>query len=349
MSHQSLLHEILADIMSRMSFPVSYTNAVDNGDGTYTLEGITNLHHLQPNFIVTIDGVDFEVWDYEEDGCTWTVLLAAGNNPLPAFPNTFELYKPFFFHGTPVQQEIELNKISDLSQKTPMAYLMEPYDTEENYDEESSIGSTSDIKLCFLTQADMKKWLTDDFYKNAIKPMVNLYHDFMKALIASNLFYTVKQKARPVYHTKFGINIKDFGTKQTYFAEKLSGVSVGLKTEMYKIDPCAPCTDFFGTFDECVCGINTKGMKIAQRFGTGWQAYYGYPPVQRYQLLLGAIDGVNDIFQVPEEKYKSGTLLIFYNGAGQSQFTEISPNTQGKFQLNFVPAVDSELVAIYRV
>ncbi len=63
-------------------------------------------------------------------------------------------------------------------------------------------------------------------------------NDAIKYFIDSNLFYTVKQKTSPKFYTKFGITVIESGTKKLKFSEKLSGVGVDLKLEIYRIDGC---------------------------------------------------------------------------------------------------------------
>lgn len=232
MTRPKFLHTILSEITAGMSFPVSYDSVTDNAGDSFTLNGVCDFHHVQPGFTVTIGGHDYLIVDYDATAKTITV---EGTDPLSAL--TFNLYKPIFVHGTPMQQEAELKKIS-LSVKTPMIYLMEPYHTENDYTALTSIDQRCDFTLCFLTQADIPKWLTKDFYHKSITPMKSLMEDTIQALVDSNLFYNVKQKAEPKFYTKFGINIKEQGTKQPYFSENLSGVGVDLHLEIYAVQVC---------------------------------------------------------------------------------------------------------------
>ena len=239
---QKLLHEILADIISAMSFPVTFKTAVDNGNGTYTLGKICDLHHLTPAQDITINSKKYTVKDYQPDGDKWKIIIEknidqATIEPLPTAPQTFQLDGPFFCHGTPIEQNAELEKIT-VDEKTPMIYLMEPYDTEVDHNEESSIGHRVMATLCFLSQAQTEKWQTDDFYHNAILPMINLMNDLFDAIEASQLFYFQKQKTEPKYYTKFGINIQGLGTKKLYMSEKLSGVGTKQRFEIYRVESC---------------------------------------------------------------------------------------------------------------
>lgn len=238
---QKILFEILSDLISRMVFPVTYTGLDDNGDGTFTISGICDIHHIQPLFSVTIGTDLFQVLDYAKTAAGFTVTLKQGSNSLPDTSGTFNLQVPYFFHGTPLEQETELAKIEDPSNKTPMIYLMEPYNTEVDYSIMSSIDRRCDVTLCFLTQANTAEWLTDDFYHNSIMPMYNLAQDFVDAMDQSQEFYMVKQRTSPKFYTKFGIKLIGFGGNRFLFSENLSGVGLDLRLEIYKDESC--CTD----------------------------------------------------------------------------------------------------------
>lgn len=231
-----LLHEIIADIISAMIFRVSFKSVTDNGDGTFTLNDVCDFHHCQPGFPIKINGNDYEIVDYDY---STKILIVKGANSIGV--NSFILDKPFFFHGTPVQQEAELTKIQ-LDDKVPMVYFMEPYETETDYSPQSSIDRRTEITLCFLTSVNIPKLVTDDLYHNGINPMKNLMEDVIQALIDSNLFYVRKQKDNPKFYTKFGINIANYGTKKLYFSENLSGVGDKIKLEIYHTTECE-CSD----------------------------------------------------------------------------------------------------------
>lgn len=242
MTKKEILPDILERLLAAATYPIIYKNAVDNADGTFTLSGICDIHHIQPGFTVTIDGVDFVVEDYIKlANGDWNIILKAGTASLPIFPRFFYLYKPFFFHGTPLLTETELKKRPVLSDKTPMVYLMEPFITKHDYSDFTSIDRRCKFTLCFLTQADIPDWLTDDFYHNSIHPMYKLAQDFWEIIRNSNLFYNAKQLDDTIFHTKFGINIRELGTKKLYFSENLSGVSMDIYLEIYAVDNC--CDD----------------------------------------------------------------------------------------------------------
>lgn len=339
---QKLLPEILSDIVQSMLFPIKYKTSVDNLDGTYTLGGICDIRHLQPGFTVTIDGVDFEVKDYLGTVGNWYIVLHAGTNSLPAPMNTFNLYKPFFFHGTPIEQQNELTLIP-LSAKIPMIYLIEPYVSEDDYSAESSIYTRAKPTLAFLTEAVIKKQETADLYHNAVEPMNRLRQDFIRAVEVSNLFYTNQLKTNPKFFAKFGINIQDAGSKKQYFADNLSGCSDVIPFEVYRDDRCCGMPLGFNVANESAYGGFLRRLKQAEGFGVN---YTGTGTLQ-YQQLIGAIDGSNKRFKIPEETFISGTLVPYYNGNREAEF--IPYPATGEFEFNFIPADDAVISAQYEI
>jgi len=247
---QRLLPDILADIIAAMTFPITFTRSFDNGDGTFTLKGICDIHHAQPGGLsptapqITIGSYTYSINDYAKEGKIWNLIINSLGNPNPA-PQTFYLYTPFFLNGTPLEQNAELGKIP-IDIKTPLISLMEPYETQEDDSPMSSIGQRCEPLIVFLAQSDYENWLTKDYYHNAINPMERLRQDFLNAIAASNLFYTYKQKSKPLYFARFGKNIKDRGTDKYLFTEPLSGCSDMIKFEIYKTDEC--CSSGVGSF-----------------------------------------------------------------------------------------------------
>lgn len=241
MKKQKLVTDVLSNIVSRMSFPIEY-RAMTYTDTTVTLFGLCDIGHIQPNKVVTINGLNYTVLSYGEDIVNYKVTLKkAASQAAPPESGTFYLYTPHFFHGTPIQQETELSHIKNQQLKTPMIYLMEPYTSKIDNSWESSIYSRSKVTICFLAEADIHKLKTDDLQYTAVKPMFNLCQDFIAKLIEARMFYTDELTYDITYHSKFGINVKDAGTKKTLFTENLSGVSLDITLELYTDQSC--CSD----------------------------------------------------------------------------------------------------------
>lgn len=240
MKKQKLLTDVISNIVSRMTFPIEY-KSITTTSTTVTLLGICDIRHIQPNRMVTINAINYRVKSYAADGLIFSITLSKTTGQAdPPESGTFTLYTPKFFHGTPIQQNTELGLIKNQQLKTPMIYLMEPYTSKLDYNWESNIYSRSQVTICFLTEADLKL-TTDDIQYNALKPMYNLCQDFIAQTMEARMFYTDELQPNITYHTKFGINIKDAGTKQTLFTENLSGVSLDIRLDLYTDQAC--CSD----------------------------------------------------------------------------------------------------------
>lgn len=230
------LHNILAYLLSRMTFTIKFKTVTDHGDGTYTLNKLCDFHHAQVGFYITIDSKRYRI--VEQNPLAGTMIV---RGPDPITVKEFDLYNPFFFHGTPLAGQVALSKITDMNKKTPLLFLMEPFVTEEDYSTMSSIDRRVDFTLCALSQAQTDKWSTDQIYDMTITPMANLIQDYTRMLMDSNFFYNAKMKSRPKFYTKFGIAIQGMGTKKLYFSEKFAGVGVDMHLEIYRLDPCNDC------------------------------------------------------------------------------------------------------------
>lgn len=230
-----------------MTFPVEY-KSISSTATTVTLEGICDIRHVQPNKVITVNSVNYRVKSYTAVGSNFSILLTkTTGQPNPPDSGTFELYKPAFFHGTPIQQQLEFGHIKDQQLKTPMIYLMEPYrcDIDGNWD--SSIYSRTDVTICFLAEAAVDGKTTNELQSDAVKPMYNLCQDFVAQMIEARMFYTDELKYKITPHTKFGIYVKDAGVKQTVFNEKLSGVSLDIRLELYCDQSCCQDQNFLLT------------------------------------------------------------------------------------------------------
>lgn len=262
MKKQKILSDVLAGVIGRMIFPVEY-RSMTYTDTEITLYGFCDIRHLQPGKVVSINSISYRVKSYSESYGNFDVVLERNSGQaVPPESATFNLYTPKFFHGTPLQQEVDFKKIKDQQAKTPMIYLMEPYQSKANRDFNSSIYSSTQATLCFLAEADIMRLNTDDLQYSAVKPMYNLSQDFVAKLIESGLFYTEELDYSITIHTKFGINIRDSGTKKTIFTENLSGVSLDIRLDLFKDDSCCKHNNFLLTSQGKY--LETSGGKLVE-------------------------------------------------------------------------------------
>jgi len=231
--HKDII-DVIRDIVKDMTFPVAISLVTDNGDGTYTL-AVDDTYHAQPGFKVTIDGVEYEI--VSADDCE---LVLKGDELITAA--TFDLYPPFFFHGTPLETNSEIIKENNSFNKTPMIWLMENFtESFSENDPETNIERESELRIFFLTQADFAGWETKNFYDNAIKPMRKLFQNFKKTIEDGGKFEMEDFLYDLINYTKFGVYISGKGFEKSVFADNLSGCECAATWRKLKENECDGC------------------------------------------------------------------------------------------------------------
>ncbi len=134
--------------------------------------------------------------------------------------------RPFYFHGTIVLTNNELDTIKNNKNKYPMCYFYEVL--KENYDDElSMIEKRGQVRMFFLAEADTQKWTTDCHYKNVVEPMERLAKLFIKHIHESCKFDDL-QRYSITRLANFG-NYDKNGNFAEIFTEQLSGVELSFE------------------------------------------------------------------------------------------------------------------------
>jgi hypothetical protein len=225
--------DIVKDLVKSMSFTMDITLINDNGDGTYTLYAC-NTYHLQECFKVLYEGANWIVTNVDKN-TSITIKPVLDSTPAPTALE-LDIYDPYYFHGTVIQTNLELEQISNSNLKTPMIYLLEVLeDTFFNRDEK--IERESDLRLFFLTQANFTDWKTQDSYANAIEPMRSLCYSFIDTLNSSKIISNFAQY-RIINHTKFGVYMTDKGYEKRIFNDNLAGVELRISLPINRVNDC---------------------------------------------------------------------------------------------------------------
>lgn len=137
-----------------------------------------------------------------------------------------------------------------------------------------------------------------------------------------------------------GIERGDFPYTMSYIAVNFQAVVIILK------DCFQHCVDV-GTF---VC-INGQWQLTACTTTSKKVLFIDHTPAGgTYNTLIGAVDGINKIFQVSQGSYISGTLGNYVNGAlvdSGTTWNELDPNT-GTYEYAIAPFVGDILSSIYQ-
>ena len=228
--------DIIKDLVSEMSFEVIIKLITDNGDGTYTLS-TCNTYHLQECFKITYESAQWTITNVVKD-TSITIKPVLDSTPAPT-TLSFDAYDPYYFHGTVIQTNLELEQITNSNLKTPMVYLLEVLeDTFFNRDAQNE--RESDLRLFFLTQANFEDWKTQDSYKNAIEPMRSLCYSFIDVLNKSKNI-GIFASYRVINHTKFGVFVTDKGYEERIFNDNLAGVELRITLPILQVNDCINC------------------------------------------------------------------------------------------------------------
>ena len=229
--------DIVRELVESLTFTFNIDSIVDNGDGTYTLNGC-KTYQLQamPNCTIEIGGLPYTITNVEHNES-----ITITGNPVPTV-NSFTVPAPFYFHGTVIQTNLELSQI-EFFDRIPMVYLLEVLEDNYNNNSEIPLDRESSLRLFFLTNADFTDWKTSDHYKNAVLPMRNLADGFIHAL-NGNKFIDNFDNYTLINRVNFGVYTTDKGYTQQIFNDNLSGVEMQVTLPIlpeFRCDEKCPC------------------------------------------------------------------------------------------------------------
>lgn len=220
MSYRKSTIDLLRDIANAMTFTVEIKSVTQNTDGTQTLS-VCDIFHAQSDFTVTIDSYSYSITAIDANAKTITVK---GTPTITA--TSFDLYKPYFFFGTPIQTGMELNKESEVNiEHTPMIYLAIPYQDKDSYDN-SPITRQTTFDLYFLTKGSDGEWLNERLFDEGVFPMRRLMENFVQAIIDEVKTFDIipaSQISAPKDFPNFGVYLQGKGIPKRMWTDKLSG------------------------------------------------------------------------------------------------------------------------------
>lgn len=130
-----------------------------------------------PKSVITIDGLDYKVIDFEINESVTIRGILSGNE------TQFTIKAPNFFRGTPMQTSNALMMIKDWKNKLPMAYLIQPMNETRSLNPLEKIGVTAEgVRILFMLPGKLADSI-DQQYLTAIQPTDNLVFEYEKALM----------------------------------------------------------------------------------------------------------------------------------------------------------------------
>lgn len=217
-------YELIIPIVEAINKTVLIDSITDNTLFNYTIYS-TCTKWTTKGFTVTIGGNSYEITAIVANES----ITVQGTIALDLETESFELYEPKFYHGTIKATEADLNRKENnrlwASDKLPMIWLHEAVEETHHNNESDAIARESRCELYFMIDADFSKWVNEDHYELAIKPMRNLIDEFMKAMKSSGLVDMDNiEDFRTMDFARWGTYLDKSGSeKQVFSSYSMSG------------------------------------------------------------------------------------------------------------------------------
>ena len=241
--------DMIGSLIDSLTFPVKIRSVVNDGGGKHTIT-VCDMYHAQPGFEVTIGGKKYKIEDAiagSQEACSARVydVLKVKGDAGSISATTFDMYRPFFFYGTPMAEGSELRQENIAKNKTPMLWLRLDDFSDHVYPNDGLERKERDIKARIypLTQADHERWTTEQATKEAVKPMYRLAELLVKAIEARPERFDTDtfEYDIPAVYPKFGVISINRGVEKSLWHDKLGGVELAINLTVYKQSFCDEC------------------------------------------------------------------------------------------------------------
>lgn len=259
------LTDILAEITAEIPSLIKVLSVEANGNNTQTLSACDILY-AQEGFNVTISGRSYKITAVDYDLNTITVKPNFKTGTTTILADTyFNLYEVFFYHGTPVTTQTEIEKIKNADQFTPMVWIWENYKEKTLFDSliERKING---LQLFGLTQPplNIQQMTHDNISEKCVRPMRRMMELFEERLrYRTDLFYTEELEVLFEDYPKFGIMARNKGATTAVFLANMSGVGAEVNLDLMFKDEC-PCSKLTTPTYRTLTNGNTRTLTNGQ-------------------------------------------------------------------------------------
>lgn len=225
--------DIFKSIVSTLTANLVIDLAIDNNDGTFTLE-TTNTYWISELEIYDINGKDYQIVSLVQN--TSLLIKPIGNGTIPIVAG-FNIPAPLFFNGTLKMAQNEIDNFKNKMELVPFVYLYEVIKDRKNTDDESTVERECDLRFFFVNSSSFQNMLTEDVYEKVIYPLHPLVELFIAKIKASSLFTDVLN-----YDEINLINFSEEGNQKTsIFDINLSAIECRLQAEIREVN----CNDVY--------------------------------------------------------------------------------------------------------
>lgn len=164
----------------------------------------------------------------------YNVSIEGTNPDFPFEPNVvYSLPEPFFISGTKLaaNNEWTQKEKTDLGKKTPLIWLFEVI-RQTNYGRNDTRLFSSDLRLFFLDETNIRDFYTEDHRREVVYPMMRLAEMFIDVVKNDRRFQAVESH-EIISFSRFGVE-QETGVIQNILDANLSGVELRLPLTMFK-------------------------------------------------------------------------------------------------------------------
>lgn len=226
--------DAVKELVSELTPIYIIKEAIDNGDGTFTLS-TNRTYWLTINKRITIDSIEYRITAFEIN-VSITIKPITTGDPIPTV-TFFTIPAPLFFHGVTLMAVDEQGKNKDPNGRIPFVWLYEILDETVIKDEFDPWGRSSKPQLFFMDESSLENWTSADHKTNVLEPMRQMVELFFEKINDSEgdkykEILTSSQIAR----ANWGKFITDLGSVKKFFNDDLSGHQVGFDFVMSKTE-----------------------------------------------------------------------------------------------------------------
>ena len=212
-------------------------------DVNVTVESVTSLSNNRQiltlcrnkwarvgNYLTDIDNKQWKIESIAENGDITVIKPTGATNIVKR--NVLSLKNPIYLFGTQITANNEyLMKGNDVRTKLPIVWLVESI-REQEFTFKSQTERKSDVKFYFLDDNNPKQYLSKDYRKNVVTPMIGLKDEVIRVINTNLVFDDIDSyNTRPI--TRFG-NEDEKGYFANILDENLSGVELTITLPILK-------------------------------------------------------------------------------------------------------------------
>ena len=215
--------DIVKELVASLTPTVEIFEAIDNGDGTFTLT-IFNTYWIHANQQIIIEGNVYTVVSFViNDSITIKEKTAGAGIPTV---NSFILQAPHFEHGKPIPAA-EKHSVKKLAaDRMPFVWLEEILEETINPDFKNRWAVESRPRLYFMDEARSEDWTPEDHKVEILQPMRQMVEYFFELLDKDRKNYKRVVTYSDWARANWGEYVQGKGAVGRFWNDDLSGHEV---------------------------------------------------------------------------------------------------------------------------